>query len=82
MSNEEVKAKAGELFYYFYNRLEHTFSEEYEKHAKEFCKMCAIKVAEEVLENGPSRRYWDNHDDETPSTVVVWTEIKQELEKI
>jgi hypothetical protein len=67
--------KAGELFYYFYNRLEHTFSDNYDKHSTELCKMCALKVVEEVLKVAL-------HYNDTQPEVDYFNEVKKSLEKI
>lgn len=61
------KEKAVELVYWFYNRLEHTFNEEYDKHSWKTCKMCASKIADEMIEETRSK-YWYN--------------VKHEIEKL
>jgi hypothetical protein len=74
-SNLTPEEKAGELFYYFYNRLEHTFSDNYDKHSTDLCKMCALKVVEEVLKVAL-------HYNDTQPEVDYFNEVKKSLEKI
>jgi hypothetical protein len=74
-SNLTPEEKAGELFYYFYNRLEHTFSDNYDKHSAELCKMCALKVVEEVLK--VTLPYND-----TQPEVGYFSDVKKSLEKL
>jgi hypothetical protein len=40
----------------------------------------ALIAVNELLEAKPSYRYWDTHDDETPSAITFWNEVKSELE--
>lgn len=66
--------KAGELFYYFYNRIEHKLSDQYNLHSTEICKMCALKVVEEVLDVA----YYNNNQPE----ISFYNKVKKHLEKI
>jgi hypothetical protein len=43
---------------------------------------CALLAVNEILNSDPSRRYWDTYDDETPSAIIYWEEVKQELNKL
>ena len=43
---------------------------------------CSLIAVDEILEAQPSRRYWDTYDDETPSSLIYWQEVKQEIEKL
>jgi hypothetical protein len=45
-------------------------------------KQCALIAVDEILNSVPSRRYWDTYDDETPSAIIYWQEVKQEIEKL
>lgn len=45
-------------------------------------KKCALIAVDEILNSVPSRRYWDTYDDETPSAIIYWKEVKQEIEKL
>lgn len=67
--------KAGELFYYFYNRLEHKLSDEYDLHGTEISKMCALKVVEEVLKVA-------SFYNDTQPEVNYFNDVKKSLEKI
>lgn len=74
--------KAVELTYKFYNRIEHTLSAEYSNSDWEIAKLLAQVAVNEILESQPSYRYWDTYEDETPSAIVYWQEVKEELKKI
>lgn len=41
---------------------------------------CALILVNELLESSPSCRYWNTYDDETPSAIIFWNEVKRELE--
>ena len=45
-------------------------------------KKAAILVVNEVLNESPSRKYWDTYYDETPSAITFWQEVKEEIEKL
>lgn len=40
----------------------------------------ALIAVNELLEAQPSYKYWDTYDDETPSAIIFWNEVKAELE--
>lgn len=40
----------------------------------------ALIAVNELLEAQPSYRYWDTYDDEIPSAITFWNEVKAELE--
>ena len=42
-------------------------------------KRLALITVEEVLESIPSYKYWDTHNDETPSAITYWNEVKDEI---
>ena len=44
------KEKAIELYYKFYNRIEHTLSEEYSPHEKDVVKQCALIAVDEMMD--------------------------------
>lgn len=39
----------------------------------------ALIVVDEILQAQPSLEYWRTYDDETPSAITFWNEVKQEL---
>ena len=43
---------------------------------------CAKIAVDEILESQPSYRYWDTYDDETPSAITFWSEVKNELDAL
>lgn len=45
----------------------------------EECIEIALLIVDKILEEGPTKIYWDTYDDETPSAVTVWSEVKDEL---
>lgn len=45
-------------------------------------KQSALITVEEILEAQPSYMYWDTYDDETPSAITFWNEVKAELEAL
>jgi hypothetical protein len=65
------KEKALDLYWKYYNRIEHTLSEEYSKHETFLCKQCALIAVEQILEIIFSDYDWQ-----------YWNEVKQELEKL
>ena len=42
-------------------------------------KQYALIAVDEILESQPSYRYWDTYDDEEPSAVTFWKEVKNEI---
>ena len=50
---------------------------------KDYCAIeCASIAVDEILSTNPSYIYWDTYDDETPSAVTYWNEVKSEIEKL
>jgi hypothetical protein len=45
-------------------------------------KQSALITVEEILEAQPSYRYWETYNDETPSAITFWNEVKAELEAL
>lgn len=43
---------------------------------------CAKILVNEILESQPSYKYWYTYDDETPSAITFWNEVKSELETL
>ena len=37
-------------------------------------KQCALIAVDEILNECPSKIYWNTYNDETPSAVTFWTE--------
>ena len=64
------KDKALELWWKYYNRIEHTLSEEYSPHESFIVKQCALIAVDEILE----------HCYEVMKPF--WQEVKQEIEKL
>ena len=81
----EAKSKALELIEK-YNKFAHSNpahdSELFYRRLKENSIACALIAVEEILEAQPSYRYWDTYDDETPSAIIFWNEVKLELEAL
>lgn len=48
----------------------------------EECVEIAIFVVDKILSENPTYIYWVTSDDETPSAITVWNEVKTELEEI
>jgi hypothetical protein len=45
-------------------------------------EQCALIAVDEILNEHPSKKYWETYDDETPSAITFWEEVKQEIEKL
>ena len=43
---------------------------------------CAFVTVDEILESNPNYEYWRTYDDETPSAITFWNEVKQWIQKI
>lgn len=73
------KEKAIELYSMYYNRIEHTLSEEYSPHEKDVVKKCVLVAVDEIINSqwqfGIVSQYGTpfNH---------YWEEVKQEIEKL
>jgi len=73
MKKEEVKLKAEALL--------KEISLKAPLHYEE-CIEVALLLVDKILEETPTRIYWDTYDDETPSAITVWNEVKSELEAL
>ena len=71
------KEKALELYWKYYNRIEHTLSEEYSEHETFLCKECALIAVDEILDLIDTIYDYDRE-----SLNPYWQEVKQELEKL
>jgi hypothetical protein len=75
------KEKADELCGKYYNRIEHTLSEEYTLHNRFIIKQCALIAIDEILDfmmNDDIESetcYWANH-----PLLSYWYQVKQEIE--
>lgn len=49
---------------------------------KESAIKCAKILVDEILESQPSYKYWDTYDDETPSAITYWNDVKTELDAL
>ena len=71
------KEKAEELWWRYYNKLEHTLSEEYSPHEKFICKECALITVYEIL----STFEYSSQADELSKTLY-WEEVIKEIQKL
>ena len=69
------KEKALELYWKYYNRIEHTLSEEYSEHETFLCKQCALILVDELITEGFFTDGYYNR-------AAFWQEVKQEIEKL
>jgi hypothetical protein len=67
------------LYWKYYNRIEHTLSEEYSKHETFLCKQCALIALDEILNEYPSQVPKDSYEMERH---LYWQEVKKEIEKL
>lgn len=70
-----AKEEALRLYWLFFNRIEHTLSEEYDKVATKIAIQLAILSVEEILKV-LGRNEWYNNE------IQFWNEVKIELEKL
>ena len=68
------KEKAEKLFAKYYNRIEHTLSEEYSVHERYVVKECASMAIDEVLD------HVEMVGDE--AAISYWIQVKEELWKL
>lgn len=73
MTKEEVKLKAETLL----KEISFKAPLHYEE-----CIEIALLMVDKILEETPTRIYWDTYYDETPSAITVWNEVKSELEAL
>ncbi|MBP8993957.1 MAG: hypothetical protein KBG30_09110 [Bacteroidales bacterium] len=73
MEKQEVKLKAENLL--------KEISFKAPLHYQE-CVEVALLIVDKILEENPTKIYWKTCDDETPSAVTVWGEVKAELEAL
>lgn len=73
MTKEEVKLKAENLLKEI-TLTAPLFHEE--------CIDIALLMVDKILEENPTRIYWDTYDDQTPSAITVWGEVKAELQAL
>jgi hypothetical protein len=64
------KEKAEELYSKYYNRIEHSLSEDVSGFEKDIVKHCALIAVDEILEECVLERDW------------YWEKVKQEIEKL
>jgi len=72
------KQKANELFFKYYEIVEHTLSTEYVLLAKK----CALIVVDEMLNYFSKETFMMAYPEIAISEVNYWTEVKQEIEKL
>ena len=73
MTKEEVKLKAENLL----KEISFKAPLHYEE-----CIEIALLMVDKILEESPTRIYWDTYDDETASAITVWNEVKTALEAL
>jgi hypothetical protein len=73
MTKKEVKLKAETLL----KEISFKAPLHYEE-----CIELALLIVDKILAEQPTYKYWETHDDETPSAVTVWNEVKSELEAL
>jgi hypothetical protein len=73
------KEKALELYWKYYNRIEHTLSEEYSEHETFLCKQCALIAVDEILSD---YKNYLLHANTEYKGLMYWKEVKQELENL
>ena len=79
------KEKAIELVNKYYNKIEHTISNEYESITKEITKECALIAVDEILK---SNNDWDLEQNIWCDTgffgdcQMYWIAVKQEIENL
>ena len=73
MTKEEVKLKAENLLKEIGFKAPLSYEE---------CIEIALLMVDKILEENPTKIYWDTYDDQTPSAVTVWSEVKAELEAL
>ena len=73
MTKEEIKLKAENLL----KEISFKTPLHYEE-----CIEIALLMVNKILEESPRRIYWDTYDDETPSAITFWNEVKTELEAL
>lgn len=80
------KEKAIELINIYYNRIEHTISNEYSKQTKEITKECCLILVEQILklENQNSYNYLTENKEQFIIQLAdsYWKEVKQEIEAL
>lgn len=72
MKDLTAKEKAIELYSKYYNRIEHTLSEEYSPHEIDVVKQCVLIAVDEIL----------GLDCGDSLNVIYWQEVKQEIKKL
>ena len=84
------KEKALELYWKYYNRIEHTLSEEYSEHEKFLCKECALIAVDEIINSRNDDRGFDDtlssvsngYYTAHPMYFTYWQEVNQEIKKL
>lgn len=82
--------KAEELVDLYYNKIQHTISNEYLKVIKEIAKVCALIAVDEILKSEPLEPNnipeWlqpeDWFSEANKSAVEYWVEVKKEIEAL
>jgi hypothetical protein len=77
------KEKAKELVNKYYNKIEHTISNEYESITKEITKECALIAVDEILsELAYTQNYVEDAMNKIQVYISYWQEVKQEIENL
>jgi hypothetical protein len=72
------KEKAKEMVNKFYYYVESISESQQQENAKN----CALIAVDEIIKESPSKIYWQTYDDETPSAITYWQEVKEEINKL
>lgn len=82
--NYSPKEKAQELVQKYYNRFEHTISDEYAEVEFEVCKECALIAIDEILKLDNEITYLNKQKKGYTiyTHISFWKEVKQEIGKL
>lgn len=73
MNQTEIQLKADNLIQEFQNLVPVSYEE---------AVKIALLTSKRVLSESPSCTYWSTYNDETPSAIIVWSEIRDYLETL
>ena len=74
------KEKAKELYAKYYNRIEHSLSEEASEFEKDIVKQCALIAVDEILSSKPNEVY-KVYSSWLPASTY-WINVKEQIEKL
>ena len=77
------KEKANELFYKYYDRLEHKLSEDYSPHEVAVFKECVLLAVDEIIETlNHDIRDLDVRGNILLDLIRYWRSVREEVEKL